>query len=289
MKSDYPDVDYRTINLDLSSEQSVRSAASEILGFGDIPEIDIAVNNAGIMNLPERTLNEKGIELTFATNHLGHFLLTCLLMPKYLQAAQKNPKGATRIINVTSASPTVAKPRWSDPNFNKINKDLPPNEQPMYQMMRNWGYENPENMSYIPLEGYNQSKVANVLFSIGLNQRLYEQHGILSYAVHPGIIATELSRTTSEATMQSIKTMVESGAITFRSLGAGASTSLVAATDPAVTLPPVEADDNGKENVGIWWEDCKPSNKATVEATSNAGAHELWTRSESLVDEEFSW
>jgi NAD(P)-dependent dehydrogenase (short-subunit alcohol dehydrogenase family) len=289
MKADYPNVDYRAINVDLSSEQSVRNAAAELMGFDDIPCIDIVVNNAGILNIPERTLNEKGIELTFATNHLGHFLLTCLLMPKFLQAAQKSPKGATRIINVTSASPTVAKPRWSDPNFNQVNKDLPPNEQPVYQMMRDWGFEDPEKMSYIPLEGYNQSKVANVLFSIGLNQRLYEQHGILSYAVHPGIIQTELSRTTSEATMQNIKNMVGSGAIVFRSLGAGASTSLVAATDPAVTMPLSEADEAGKENVGIWWEDCQPSNKATAEATSNAGAHKLWARSESLVDERFSW
>lgn len=59
-------------------------------------------------------------------------------------------------------------------------------------MQRMWGATGDlDEKSYLPLEGYNQSKVANLLFGIALNKRLYEKYGILSLGVHPGIIATE--------------------------------------------------------------------------------------------------
>jgi NAD(P)-dependent dehydrogenase (short-subunit alcohol dehydrogenase family) len=115
------------------------------------------------MNIPERTLSEDGIEMQFTTNHIGHFLSTSLIMPKLIRAAESSPKGATRVIIVISLSPTVAGIRWSDINFEKINKELPEAEQPPYEMHGRWGTVNPEEKSYLPLEGYNQSKVANVL------------------------------------------------------------------------------------------------------------------------------
>lgn len=193
LQKTYPNVTYRALKLDLSSQEAVRAAAAEVLSWDDLPAIHIVVNSAGVMNLPERILSPDGIEMTFATNHVGHFLFTNLIMPKVIAAAKNSEKGATRIINVTSLSPTRAGIRWSDLNFEKVNKTLPADEQPDYNMLKFWGAVDSEEKSYVPIEAYNQSKVANVLFSIGLNNRFYESHGILSFAVHPGIIMTELS------------------------------------------------------------------------------------------------
>lgn len=279
-------MDYRPLQINLSSQQSVRTAAAEILSWSDVPTVNIIVNSAGIMLLPERTLSEDGIEMHFATNHIGHFLFTCLIMPKLIKAAQGTSKGATRIVNVTSGSPMVSRMRWSDINFEKINKDLPETEQPNYNIHRMWGGIDVENKSYIPLEGYNQSKVANVLFGIAANKRLYDKYGILSVAVHPGVIKTELGRNASSETLEAVEAMRQSGVFSFKTLGGGASTSLVAALDPR--LGPGENRD-GSENYGGFLVDCQISDKAHPLAVSSDEAEKLWQLSEELVKEKFSW
>ena len=277
-------MDYRALKLDLSSQKAVRAAATEVLSWSDIPAIDIAVNSAGVMNLPERQLSEEGIEMHFATNHIGHFLFTSLLMPKFLKAAKGNPKGATRIVNVTSLSPTVSPMRWSDLNFEKINKDLPQAEQPPYQMHKMFGVLGTEEMSYVPIEGYSQSKVANVLFGIALNDRLYEKYGVLSLSCHPGIIQTELSRYAASETVAAIQEILKN--VHVKTLGAGASTSLVAAVDPGLGMP---VSKDGKENYGAYLIDCQISDKALPAASSSAEAERLWKLSQDLVKEQFAW
>lgn len=279
---------YRALKLDLSNQKGVREAAAEILSWNDVPNIDILVNNAAVMNIPERVLSEDGIEIQFATNHIGHFLFACLIMPKLLKAAEGSPKGATRVINVTSESPTVAGMRWSDINFDKINRDLPESEQPPYDMHKHWGAIDPEEKSYLPLEGYNQSKVANVLFSIAANERLYDKYGILSLAVHPGVIWTELSRYAAPETIAAIQKMIKGGAFHIKTLGAGAATTLVAATDPRLGLSKPEPKD-GKENYGTYLMDCQISDKACARAVSCNEAEKLWKLSEELVKEKFGW
>lgn len=288
LKADYPNVDYRPLILDLSKQKSVRAGAAEFLSWSDVPTLDILVNSAGVMNIPERTISEDGIEMHFATNHIGHFLFTCLVMPKLIKAAEANPKGATRIVNVSSGSPAVAGMRWSDLNFEKKNKDLPAEEQPNYEFQGLWGETDAQEKSYLPLEGYNQSKVANVLFGIGANKRLYEKYGILSLGLHPGIIQTELSRVALPKTLEAIQTMHESGMFSFRSLGAGGATSLVAALDPKLGLPETKAGEE-KENRGAYLWDCQISDRARPGAVSSAEAEKLWALSEELVKEKFSW
>ena len=233
-----------------------------------------------------RTLSEDGIELHFATNHVGHFLFTNLILPKLIRAAKSSPRGAVRIINVTSASPLQARMRWSDPNFEVKNKDLPEAEQPPYAMHKAWGDENSREMTYVPIEGYNQSKVANVLFGIGATRRLYEKYGILSLAVHPGVIKTELARGFSEEALKEIFSPNNPRRLVLKSLGAGSSTSLVAALDPR--LGPGEAKD-GKENYGAYLADCQIDNGATDSAVSSSAAERLWDVSEKLVGERFDW
>jgi NAD(P)-dependent dehydrogenase (short-subunit alcohol dehydrogenase family) len=288
LKTEYPDVHYRPLQIDLSRQQSVREAAAEVLSWDDIPSIDFLINSAGVMLLPERTINEDGIEMHFGTNHIGHFLFTCLIMPKLIKAAQGSNKGTTRVVNVSSGSPTMARMRWSDMNFEKKSKDLPIEEQPNYQLHAMWGGTDIENKSYIPLEGYNQSKIANVLFGIAANKRLYEKYGILSSAVHPGVIKTELGRNAASETLEALKAMRDAGRYSYKSLGAGASTSLVAALDPKLA-DGVGETRNGSENYGAFLADCQISDKAQPLAVSSEEAEKLWQLSERLVKETFTW
>ncbi|KAI1453988.1 putative short-chain dehydrogenase [Annulohypoxylon moriforme] len=286
LKSEYPDVDYRALKLDLSAQRAVRAAAAEVLSWSDVPTVDIVVNSAAVMNLPERTINEDGLEMQFGTNYIGHFLFSCLIMPKLIKAAQSNPKGSTRIVNVVSLSPSMARMRWSDINQAKRNKDLPEDEQPDYARHKQWGEVNPEEKSYLPLEGYNQSKVALVLFSIALCKRLYEKYGILSVAPHPGIINTELSRDAPEYVLEAIYNMEKQGFFKRKTLGQGSATSLVSALDPKLGMP---EDKDGRENYGAFLVDCQISNLALPSSTSSEGAERLWNMSEELVKEKFSW
>ncbi|CAJ2502226.1 Uu.00g096200.m01.CDS01 [Anthostomella pinea] len=290
LKASYPGVDYRPLTVDLSSQKSVRAAAAALLSWPDVPVVDIVVNSAGVMGIPERTLSEDGIELHFATNHIGHFLLTCLITPKLIAAASAPgvPRGAVRVVNVTSASPTAAKMRWSDINFDRVNKELPAAEQPNYAWVEAWGYDDVANKKYVGLEGYNQSKVANVLFGIALTKRLFDQHGILSLAVHPGVIGTELGRNFPPENLARIEAMLEQGVFTYKRLGAGASTSLVAALDPRLSEG-VGEERGGKENWGAYMMDCQITDKAQPLAVSSTEAERLWALSEELVKEKFEW
>ncbi|KAF7560334.1 hypothetical protein G7046_g3812 [Stylonectria norvegica] len=288
LKEEFPQVDYRALIVNLSVQASVRSAAAEVLAWDDVPTIDIVVNSAGVMCLPERTLTEDGIEMHFATNHIGHWLLTCLIMPKLIKAAEGKPQGSVRVVNVSSASPIISNMRWSDVNFDMKNLDLPKEEQPLYDVFKAWGYKNSEEASYIPLDGYNRSKVANVLFGIGANKRLFNKYGILSLAVHPGIMQTELARDMAAETLQVIADMKANGMIAFKTLGAGSSTSLVAALDPALAKGFGEAKD-GKENWGSYLDNCQITNEAQPLAVSSSEAEKLWKLSEKLVKETFAW
>ncbi|KAH9884161.1 hypothetical protein F4778DRAFT_800316 [Xylariomycetidae sp. FL2044] len=316
LRAEYPSVgDYRALHVDLSSQASVRAAAAELLAWADVGQVDLVINSAGVMGIAERTLSPEGIEMHLATNHIGHFLLTCLIIPKLLRAAAASPrKGAVRVVNVTSASPQLSKMRWSDVNFETVNRQLPAAEQPDYTSAAVFGYSDPEDKAYYGLEAYNQSKVANVLFSVALTRRLYDAHGILSLAAHPGVIPTELVRYFPAENRAAIDRFVESssssGLFEYKSLAAGASTSLVAALDPALGPPPGESEsesetrtttgenENGKEdgakkekkeNVGFYLVDCQISDQAHPLAISSAEAERLWKLSEELVGEKFAW
>ncbi|KAL6859738.1 hypothetical protein ACO1O0_003762 [Amphichorda felina] len=289
LKAEFPDVAYRALIVDLSSQESVRAAANEVLSWSDTPSIDIVINSAGVMMIPERTLSKQGIEMHFATNHIGHWLLTCLIMPKLLKAAEGKPKGSVRVVNVSSGSPAVSAMRWSDMNFEKKNKDLPAEEQPNYEFFsKYWGYKDTEEMTYVPLDGYNRSKVANVLFGIGSNKRLFDKHGILALSVHPGVMFTELSRSFPQDMLEVIDGAVKNGMIPLKTVGAGAATSLVAALDPKLAHGVGETH-NGCENFGAYLADCQISNEANPLAVSSSEAEKLWEVSEELVSQSFTW
>ncbi len=142
---------------DFSSMQSVRRAAAEANHLFD--HIDILVNNAG-QTCNNRQLTDDGFEMTFAVNHLAPFLFTNLLLP----ALQKSP--VARIVNVTSEMH-----RRSNIHF----KDL----------MLERGYS--------MLRAYNQSKLANVMFTYELARRL-QQTNVTANCLHPGVVATRIAR-----------------------------------------------------------------------------------------------
>jgi NAD(P)-dependent dehydrogenase (short-subunit alcohol dehydrogenase family) len=73
--------------------------------------VDILVNSAGIMGINELTLTPDGIEIHFATNHIGHLLFTNLIMPKLIKAAESKPKASARIVNISSGSPIMSNMR----------------------------------------------------------------------------------------------------------------------------------------------------------------------------------
>lgn len=110
IKTAYPNIDVRKVQLDLSSFAAVREAAATINSWTDIPHIDVLVNNAGIMGT-EFKLTVDGYEQQFASNHLGHFLFTNLIMDKLL--ASKAP----RVVSVSSEAHRLSPIRWSDYNF----------------------------------------------------------------------------------------------------------------------------------------------------------------------------
>ena len=163
--------------MDLASQASVRAAADEVSRLTG--RLDILVNNAGINN-KDKQVSPEGIELTFATNHVGPFLLTRLLLP-LLQAAAKEAKpGKTRIINTSSDGHRMSPMRFSDFNFE--GKPVPDDELPR-KGLPSWVTTLVDG--YSGVLAYMVSSCARVLFTVALKERLRNQ-GIESFAANPG-------------------------------------------------------------------------------------------------------
>lgn len=276
IKETNPNVAVKQLILDLSSQESCRKAAHEILEAADIPAIHILVNNAGVMVIPERTLSPEGIEMQFATNHVGHYLFTNLILPKIMVAAKTSPPGSARIINLSSRAVMNSPVRFSDWNFTKPEAELPQSDHLSKETRKIWGEM--EDRPYVPQAAYGQSKSANVLFTRELNKRLFEKTGILSIAVHPGVIDTNLGRHLEPGRLENVSKKFKEfyGAkLSMKDLDQGCSTTLVAALDPKIT-----PDD-------FFMAGCQVANWAPDYASSEELAGRLWTLSEGLVRQQF--
>lgn len=242
-----------TIIVDLASLDSVRSCSAEANSRFD--RIDLLINNAGVMACPQMQTAD-GFEMQFGTNHLGHFLLTKLLMPLVEKGSGK------RIINLSSRGHHFCPVDLDDPNF--------------------------ERREYDKWQSYGQSKTANILFSVGLEKR-FADRGIHSIALHPGGIVTNLGRHMTEQDMEWMRKRIEenqkSGGQGFKTIPQGAATTCWAATSP---------DLEGRG--GIYCEDChvaevddsSPEGGVRSYAIDPASADRLWSLSEELVGESFS-
>jgi len=182
----------RIVRLDLASLASVREAAAEIRSR--YPRIDLLINNAAVMRPPcQRSAD--GFELTFATNHLGHFALTGLLLDGILAAGQP------RIVTVSSEGHWDGEMCFSDLQF--------------------------ERRGYRADDAYAQSKLANLLFTYELQRRLSGAGTTIAAAAHPGLAGTELTRHTPAVAAFSYALVTQNAAV-------GALPALRAATDPGV-------------------------------------------------------
>jgi len=260
----YPDVLVKVVLLDLMSQESVKTAAKEVSQLTS--RLDLIINNAGIMTTARQTTKE-GLEGQFGANHIGHFLLTNLLMHQLLASASSSDEGATRVINLTSAGHRLSPVRFSDYNWEKSNDEIPEEERHVQLPPK---FAKGADDGYNGWLAYGQAKTANMLFSVGLNEK-YRGKGVRSYAVHPGSIWTGLSRNLDadgEAAIRSVSPF-------WKNLDQGAATVLVAALDPALD-----------ESKGIMLSDCQMCD-AMPYATDPKLAERLWTLSEKLVQNSF--
>ncbi|TNE58437.1 MAG: SDR family NAD(P)-dependent oxidoreductase [Sphingomonadales bacterium] len=240
-----------TILCDLASLESVRACGEE--ANRRFARIDLLINNAGVMACP-LAHTEDGFEMQFGTNHLGHFVLTKHLLPLVVKGRGK------RIVNLSSRGHHIDQVHLDDPNF--------------------------ENREYEKWASYGQSKTANILFSVGLENHLKDQ-GIHAYAVHPGGIMTNLGRHLTDedrAALLARVTEADQG-FSWKTVEQGAATTCWAATAP-------ELEGQG----GVYCEDCHIA--AQDDESSEGGvrsyavdlenAERLWSLSEKLVGEEFT-
>jgi NAD(P)-dependent dehydrogenase (short-subunit alcohol dehydrogenase family) len=195
----HPGASLEVVALDLASLASVRAAATAIAASHD--RVDVLVNNAGLMAIPERATDD-GFEMQFGVNHLGHFVLTARLLPLLLRAQG-------RVVSVTSTAHHFG--RRVDP----ANPHL--------------------HGRYGPWRAYGQSKLANYHFAIGLHRRLRAAGAeAASLLAHPGLSNTDLQVHSVEATGGVSQRFFRwLTATTGMSPARGALPQLRAATDPS--------------------------------------------------------
>ncbi|MFD8972012.1 MULTISPECIES: oxidoreductase [unclassified Streptomyces] len=232
--------------LDLADLDSVRAFAARLRA--ESPRLDVLVNNAGVM-APPRTLSAQGHELQFATNHLGHFALTGLLLD--LLAAGRDP----RVVTVSSINHRQGSLRFDDLNGER---------------------------GYAPMAFYNQSKFANAVFGRELHLRLTGAGSpVRSVLAHPGYTATNLQTRDTRGLTRLVFGRI-GNPLLAQSPERGALPQLYAATDPAVEGGEFFGPDGPAELRGA------PTRVRLSDAAADAGTgRRLWEVSEDLTGVRF--
>jgi len=252
-------VQTRVLKLDLESLAGARAAAAEVNGWADVPNIDVLVNNAGIMAV-DYAKTEDGFERQFATNHLVPFLFTNLIMDKILKSQ------APRIVVVSSAGHRFGFVRFADVGFS-------------------------DGEFYDRWRAYGQSKTANILMAAALAERLGKR-GLTAVSLHPGGIKTQLANHLEwNVIIDEIalldKTMGNeegwrAGGLKLKDLAQGVATHVYGAFEPGL-----------REHNGSYLQDSRIADPYvdTVKpwARDRVGAEKLWKLSEKLVGQEFAY
>jgi len=240
------------MEMDLGDLASVRRFAADFLDAHK--QLDLLINNAAVMACPEARIGS-GWECQFATNHLGHFVLT-----KALQSALENANGA-RIVSLSSLGHRRSPIRFDDPHFDKEPYDK-------------WA-------------AYGQSKTANALFAVELDRRLKDK-GVRAFAVHPGGIMTPLQRHLDLEEMVEFGWVDENGELSemakgiFKTPQQGASTTIWCATNPALDgIGGVYCEDLDIAQIAS--DDSPPWLHVQPHAVDQNEAAKLWEMSEQLV------
>jgi NAD(P)-dependent dehydrogenase (short-subunit alcohol dehydrogenase family) len=201
VRADAPDAVLTVMLLDLANLESVRRFAEAFQAAHD--RLDILVNNAGVMAIPPRRTAE-GFELQFGTNHLGHFALTGLLLPRILTTP------GARVVTMSSGAHMIGKIHFDDLNGER---------------------------SYSKWGAYGQSKLANLLFAYELQRRFdVAGSGAISVAAHPGYAATNLQLVgpRMEGSKLNLRIMAAANRVFAQSAAMGALPEIYAATSPEV-------------------------------------------------------
>ncbi|XP_044487356.1 short-chain dehydrogenase TIC 32 B, chloroplastic-like [Mangifera indica] len=236
-----PEAEIILFEIDLSSLASVQRFCQEFLALG-LP-LNILINNAGIYS-KNLEFSEDKIEMTFATNYLGHFLLTEMLLEKMIETAdQTGVQG--RIINLSSVIHT-----WVKADDFCFARMLNPN-------------------NYNGTRAYAQSKLANILHAKEINRQLQARKARVSInAVHPGIVKTGIIRAHKGFITDSLFFIASK---LLKSTSQGASTTCYAALSPQT------------EGVsGKYFSDCNETNTSPL-ANDESEAQRLCKQTRALV------
>jgi NAD(P)-dependent dehydrogenase (short-subunit alcohol dehydrogenase family) len=217
---------------DFSSQKSVRQVAERIKQ--KLTVIDVLVNNAGGV-YPSFALSEDGLEMTIATNHFGPFLLTNLLLP----LIEKSSEG--RIVNVSSRSHYRGKI-----DFESFTKEK----------------------GYFVMKAYEQSKLANGLFTSVLAERLKSKN-ITVNSLHPGVVKTDIGKKGTPAYIRWFWSM-------FTFLGG------ISVEDGAKTSIYLASSNEVKNVTGKYFDLCKVKEESALAKDKNL-AKQLWAETERLI------
>jgi len=239
--------DVTVLPLDLSSLASVRRFVKRFLHLG-LP-LNLLVNNAG--KYADRfAVSEDGVEMTFATNYLGHFLLTRLLLDKMAETARDTGVEG-RIVNVSST----------------IHSWFPADDDALAYLDR----VTRRKIQYDPTKAYALSKLANVLHTRALADRLKEMGAnVTANCVHPGIVRTRLIRDRDGLITNTVFFLASK---LLKTIPQAAATTCYVAVHPAV------AGVSGK-----YFADCNEASPSRLGASSEE-ASRLWTFSENITAE----
>ncbi len=226
--SGQPRANVSVMRLDLASLKSIAEFAKAFAATH--ARLDVLVNNAGVWTTSRQT-TEDGFERTFGVNHLGTFALTEALLPILERSAP------SRIVVLSSALHYRGNMAWDDLQF--------------------------ERRSFSGTTAYNQSKLANVLFTKALARRL-EGKGVTVNAVHPGVVKTELARDMP-------KILMAIGGLFMLTPAGGAKTSLYVATSAECASV-----------TGAYFEKSRHK-KAAAAALDEAAQERLWKVTEALL------
>ncbi len=191
-----PGRDFDLMICDLGKKKSIQDFVSDFKEKYD--HLDVLINSAGVITL-DRQETADHMELQFGVNHIGHFMLTMLL----LDWVEKSEEG--RIVVLSSGAHKVGRIHFNDYNLNK---------------------------GYNVIKSYSQSKLANLLFVRELSRRLQEKGSrVIVNAAHPGAVATDLGVDRKTEFGRSVVRLLKPF---FQTPEQGARTAIFLATDPSV-------------------------------------------------------
>jgi NAD(P)-dependent dehydrogenase (short-subunit alcohol dehydrogenase family) len=248
IRSQFPNAGIVYENLDLANLASVADFSKRFAAAH--ASLDLLVNNAGVMALPQRQVTSDGFEMQFGTNYLGHYALTAHLLPQLRRGNQP------RVVNLSSLTH-----RWGAIHFDDLQG----------------------TRSYSPQKAYSQSKLAMLMFALELQRRSDAAGwGLMSNAAHPGYARTDLIANGPGASGLLWQLNKALRPFVSQSAAEGALPTLFAATSPGAKAAGYYGPNGFYELKGL-----PVPAKIMPQAKDTAGAARLWDVSATLTGVSF--